>query len=256
MAKMPTVMLEGSVEGRLRIIPHQPLYHFSSYNQHWTRILMMEDGCYLKVCLTPVNPTVLTEWAEIGDEQILWSSVSLFRASEKDRITTELPAEVVRHMHYYLGSPMAERLLTGNIWAKIGLVWPLEYKYSSDVNDWLGRCGYSGGIPLAKLQKNPPTWAEKQAAAEKVRNDEQCARIASAVGSAEPLSEAEHQLGKSLESHDWAYSYSDCGATWRRGQAHRDELELALRALPVERAQIVWTAFVHEHNEQYWKCPV
>lgn len=267
MPRMPTILHErrpgrlvgddGWESGSMRVIPHKPLYQFSSYGRCWTRILMLEDGHYLTVCLTPLNPTVESEWEALREEQIRWCQRSLFRdTAAKDKITHELPAEVVRHMHYHLGSPVAERLLTGDLWAEVSVLWPEEYERPYDITDWLGRCGYNGGIALAKVQKSPPTHAELYAAAERKRNEEREARIAAAVGLSEPLSDAERALGKSLEGHDWSHDYSDCGDTWRRARAHRDEIEKGLKALPVERARLVWKAFVHPHNEQYWKCPV
>lgn len=267
MAKMPTVLFErrpgqeigedGWQSGSMRVIPHVPLYQFSSYGNCWTRILMMEDGNYLKVALTPSNPTVESEWAALREERILWSGRSLFRDTlAKDKITRELPAEVVRHMHHHLGTPVAERLLTGDIWAEVSALWPEKYERPYDITDWFARNGYNGGIALSDIQKNPPTWAEKHAAQERAAKAAREARIAEAVGSAEPLNEAERALGMSLVGHDWSYSYSDCGETWRRGNAHRNELHAALVAMPPERARIVWKAFVHPDNEQYWKCPV
>jgi hypothetical protein len=139
---------------RFRIIPAKPLYYFASYTQSWYRILMLENGYYLRLQITPLNPTVESEWAEmlVKPDLIHWSDSSWgVWKHGKDRYTHTLPAEVVRHMRY---------------------------------------------------------------------------------------------------------SYSDCGDTWRRGQAHKEELERRLKALPTERARIVWKAFVHPYNEQYWRCPV
>lgn len=274
MAKMPTVLHErrpgkdnpeyGWEPGSMRTLPHMPLYYFSARDNCWSRILMMEDGNYLRVVLTPSNPTVESEWEALREERIQWQGRDTLgaavNAAPKNRVTREIPAEVVRHMHYHLGSPVAERLLTGDIWAEVATVWPEGYERTYDVSDWLARNGYNSGIALAKLVKNPPTWAEIGAAKEKQRNAEREERIAAAVANApqpaEPLSEEELALGTSLEQHDWSYQYSDCGDTWRRGNAHREELERRLKALPVERRKVVWSAFVHPHNEQYWRCPV
>lgn len=257
-AKMHGIMQEVQ-SGRFRIIPAKPLYHFSSYSQSWYRVLMLENGYYLKMPITPLNPIVESEWAEmLGNklDLIQWGGGWSAWTDGKDRYTHALPAEVVRHMHYHLGSPHADRLLTGDIWTEIEPLWPTDYESPYDVSDWLGRSGYNGGIPLARIQKNPPTRAELYAAEEKKRKEEREARIAAAVGSEKPLNEIELALGQSLEHHDWSYSYSDCGDTWRRGQAHKEELECRLKALPAERARIVWKAFVHPYNEQYWRCPV
>lgn len=257
-AKMHGAMQEVQA-GRFRIIPQKPLYFFASYSQSWYRILMLENGYYLRLQITPINPTVESEWAEmLGDklDLIHWAGSSWTCGVNQSRYTQALPAEVVRHMHYHLGSPHAERLLTGDLWAEIEELWPTEYDRPYDVSDWLGRCGYNGGIPLEKVQKNPPTWTERHATEEAKRHKEREERITEAVGSEEPLNEAEKALGQSLEQHDWSYNYSDCGDTWKRGQSHRDELERGLKALPVERARLVWKAFVHPSNEQYWRCPV
>lgn len=254
-AKMHGIMQEVE-SGRFRIIPAKPLYYFAGYTQTWYRVLMLENGHCLRVQLTPVNPTNSDAWSEILEDLIHWDDVYWELGANKNRYTQTLPAEVVRHMHYHLGAPHAERLLMGDIWVEIEPLWPTEYESSYDVSDWLCRCGYNGRVPLAKIQKNPPTRAELYAAEEKRRKEERNARIAAAVGSEEPLNEIELALGQSLEHHDWSYSYSDCGDTWRRGQNHRDELERGLLALPAERARIVWKAFVHPSNEQYWKCPI
>jgi len=246
--------LENSHDGetRFRIIPAATLYQITNYGKCWHRILMMEDGYYLRLRLTPpLNSMFESEWTALLEEKIQWG-----RGAHKDSFTRELPADVVRLMHHHLGSPAADRLLTGDLWADIEPLWPTGYKTSYEVSDWLARCGYNEGILLSKMQKNPQTWAEKHAAEEKRRFDEREARIATALGDAnathQPLNETERTLGMSLESHDWSYSYSDCGATWKRGQAHREELDRGLRALPLERAKIVWKAFVLPGNEQYW----
>lgn len=252
-------ILQEIQPGRFRIIPSKPLYYFASYTQSWYRVLMLEDGYYVHIQITPINPTVESEWAEMLGEKldlIHWCWSSLTCDLNKSRYTRTLPAEVVRHMHYHLGSPHTERLLTGDLWAEIEPLWPSPLDRSYDVSDWLGRCGYKGGIPLEKIQKNPPTRAELYAAEKKRRKEEREARIAEAVGSSEPLNETELALGQSLEHHDWSYSYSDCGDTWRRGRDHKEELERRLKALPTERARIVWKAFVHPYDEQYWRCPV
>lgn len=239
-------------KGSNRIVPPQPIYQFSSYARNWSRILMMEDGHYLRMPITPLNPTVESEWEALREEKIQWGGGSWTR---ENRITRELPAEVVRHMHYHLGSPLAERLLKGDIWSEVAPLWPENAKTPYEVSDWLSRCGYNGGIPLAQVQKNPPTWAQKIAQEEARRNAEREERIAAAVGSAEPLSEAERALGESLAGHDWSYQYSDDGQVWRRGHEHREELVRGLKALSVERRRIVWAAFAPSYVEEYWKCP-
>lgn len=256
-------------EGSNRIIPTKPLYYFASYGQCWYRVLMLENGHYLRVQLTPLNPTVESEWDVLLDEQIQWGGSTItiwgYRRRDgslacaepiKDRFTHTLPTEIVHLMHEHFGSLQADRLLTDDLWSEIESLWPTEYETPYQVTDWLGRCGYNGGLALAKIQQNPPTHAELYAAAERKRQEEREARIAAAVGAAEPLNEVERQLGMSLEAHDWAYSYSDDGEIWRRGRDHRDELERGLKALPVRRALIVWKAFVCPSNEQYWRCPV
>lgn len=253
--RMPTVLHQDSAD-QFRIIPHLPLYQFCSYSNCWTRILMMEEGHYLRIRLTPSNPTVESEWTEMLGARLdliqwggrIWGT--------KDLLTRTLPVETVQEIHDRLGSVQADRLLTGNIWAQIQPLWPKGYERPYEIKDWLSRCGYNDGIPLAQIQKTPPTHAEFYAAEERKRQEKRQARIATAVGTADPLTEEEHQLGMSLEGHDWAYSYSDDGQVWKRGQDHREELERSLKALPPERARIVWKAFVHPSNEQYWRCPV
>jgi hypothetical protein len=275
--KMPTILHErrpigddGWTPGSMRIVPSEPLYYFSSYGQNWSRVLMLEDGHYLRVQLTPLNPTVQSEWDEMlaakmdylswgGSSWTIWGSGRSAESRslrERDHYTRTLPEEIVRHMHYHLGRAQAERLLTGDLWAEIAPMWPEDYQSPYEVSDWLGRCGYNGGIPLEKVRKHPPTREEIYALADQKRHEEREARIAVAVGDAAPLTEEERQLGNSLEGHDWSYSYSDCGATWQRGRDHQESLKKALLAMAPDRARIIWQAFVHPSNEQYWKCPV
>jgi hypothetical protein len=250
-----------------RILPHVPLYYFASYGQCWYRVLMLENGYYLRIQLTPLNPTVESEWDALLDEQIQWggSSWTMWGSGRnaesrdirtRDHYTQQLPIEVVHEMHSHLGSLQATRLLTDDLWSEIVAMWPEEYETPYQVSDWLGRCGYNGGIALGKIQQNPPTHAELYAAAQQKRQEEREVRIASAMGDAEPLTDEERELGMSLEGHDWAYSYSDDGEVWRRGQDHKDELTKKLQAMVPDRARLVWQAFVYPSNEQYWKCPV
>lgn len=182
-AKMHGIMhgiMQEVQSGRFRIIPAKPLYYFAGYTQSWYRVLMLENGHYLRIQLTPLNPTVQNEWAKMLGENldlIQWCTSSLDGndrswSVSKNRYTQVLSAEVMRHMHYHLGSPRAERLLTGDIWAEIEPLWPIDYESSYDVSDWLGRCGYNGGIPLVRIQKNPPTRAELYAAEDKKRKEE------------------------------------------------------------------------------------
>jgi hypothetical protein len=256
-AQMPTILHKDPVSGRFRIIPHKPLYYFSDWDRCWYRVLMMEEGYCLRVRLTPIDSTDAAQWAEILDDRIQWCGAAwTVYISSKDRYTHALPAEIVHQMHCYLRTSHATRLLTGDIWNEILPLWPTEYERSSDVTNWLGRCGYNDGISLSKIQKNPPTWDEIREKQDARREEERAARIAAVLGDATPLTEAEKELGLSLEGHDWSYSYSDCIDTWRRGESHKKELEFALKALPVERALLVWKAFVHPYNEKYWRCPV
>ncbi len=271
--KMPTILHErrpigddGWTAGSMRIIPSEPLYYFASYGQCWYRVLMLEDGYYLRVQLTPLNPLVESEWDRLLEDQIQWggSSWTMWGSGrnaesrslrERDHYTRTLPEEIVRHMHYHMGSPQADWLLTGDLWGTIASLWPADYRSPHDISDWLLRSGYNGGIALVKIQKTPPTHAELHAAAERKRHEEREAKIAAAVGNAEPLTAEERALGTSLEGHDWSYSYSDCGATWQRGRDHQEELTKRLKAMAPERARLVWKAFVHPSLEQYWKCP-
>lgn len=254
---MPTILHEDAETGRFRIIPDKPLYYFSDWNRCWYRVLMMEQGYYLRMRLTPIDPTVESQWLEVLNEEIQWgmSSWSVF-TPKKDRYTQNLPSEVVRHMHYHLGSPHAERLLTGDIWSEIAPLWPVGYTSPHDVTDWLCRCGYNGGIVLSRVQKNPGTWTEIREAENKRRNEEREAKVSAVLGDLAPLTEAEKELGLSLEGHDWSYDYSDDIDVYRRGREHRNELTLALKSLPVERARAIWAAFAPSHAAQYWKCPV
>ena len=181
--------------------------------------------------------------------RILWSG------SHGDKIMRELPPEMMGRMDRYLGKRVADRLLTGDLWAEIALLWP-DHEEPYNITDWLARNGYARGIALSAIQKNPPTWADRRAAQARAAAAAREARIAEAVGSAPPLSEEELALGKSLEEHDWAHEWSDSGDMWRHGKASKEKLQKQLLALSVERRKIVWKAFVLPYNEQYWKCPM
>lgn len=46
-----------------------------------------------------------------------------------------------------------------------------------------------------------------------------------------------------LKTHDWTYDFSDDGSVWRRGQAQREAIIEALKALRSEVARALWAMY-------------
>ena len=55
---------------------------------------------------------------------------------------------------------------------------------------------------------------------------------------------SEAALRVELKKHDWYHSYSDDGGVWRRGNAHRAQIDAMFKAFKAEvghaRAHAVW----------------
>lgn len=63
----------------------------------------------------------------------------------------------------------------------------------------------------------------------------------------EELKASEDALRTELKRHDWYYTYSDDGAAYRRGDAHRKQIDAMFKAFKVaagtERAHSLWNEY-------------
>ena len=61
------------------------------------------------------------------------------------------------------------------------------------------------------------------------------------------LKDAEDALRTELKRHDWYYTYSDDGAAYRRGDAHRKQIDAMFKAFKAaagtERAHSLWNEY-------------
>ena len=61
------------------------------------------------------------------------------------------------------------------------------------------------------------------------------------------IQQTEEKLRVELKRHDWYYTYSDDGAAYRRGDAHRKQIDAMFKAFKAtagtERAHSLWNEY-------------
>lgn len=83
---------------------------FSSYWRNYSRILSFENGVYVEVDLTAINPTWSSEWDRVDT-----INIRQHRTAVEDReILDELPSSVRLMMVAWLGEEKTEELLTAD----------------------------------------------------------------------------------------------------------------------------------------------
>lgn len=227
-----------------RILPPHPLF-WRTYSGNWRRILMMQQGWYLSVEVTPQNG----DWENLAPsgfrhEHLLWCYVGDGLLPSSERKISYSPDGQEHVIVSRLGE-QGERLLTGDLWAEIQEFWPED--------PWEAQKFFPGGravriTDLANLVRLEKTLLQSK--------QEQAAQLLQARQALEPLTPAEQDLAEGLLGHDWSYEYSDDGSVWKAGRNNRDRLEGLLRSLPVERALAIWAAYAPAYADQYWQCPV
>lgn len=80
---------------------------YSGYWRTWSRILDYKDDCFVEVDLTPVNPTVASEWNKVAQINIRRHRTNPLN----NRFANTLDSEVLGLMSKWLSLDVIERLL-------------------------------------------------------------------------------------------------------------------------------------------------
>lgn len=112
----------------MQIIPKKPIFRYISYWNSWRRILMMQDGWYLEVELTPVNLSLPESWQDLAEGKLYWYTETPGTPPNKNPLATELPIYYLDQMTKHLSLPDITRLLKDDLWSEIDFPWFLEYQ--------------------------------------------------------------------------------------------------------------------------------
>lgn len=92
------------------------------------------------------------------------------------------------------------------------------------------------------------TAGEAEAAARAAVEQGRLALAAAKAARVAQLPAEEAALVRTMEGHDWHYSYSDDGNVWKAGEAHWQRIRQAALAVPLARRQELWHEFAPEDH--------
>lgn len=142
--------------GTNRIVPPAPIFIRSNYWRNWSRILMMQDGFYLTVQVTAINPGWDHEWEEMmpgmkSCERLIWYQRTPWKGEPAEKISTDLvdcKFDWKGEIRERLGDAQTDRLLQSDLWSELEDFWPESPR---DAQRLLSAAGNNGGLPLADL---------------------------------------------------------------------------------------------------------
>jgi hypothetical protein len=92
------------------IIPKQPIYVYSTYWQTHSRVLLFNNGNYLELNLTPINPLDPKNWKEKVEPKI----IRYHHTTGDSKFSKEISFDVYSKMIQYLGEALTKELLCGD----------------------------------------------------------------------------------------------------------------------------------------------
>lgn len=150
----------------MRIVPAKPVFRFVSYWSSWRRVLMMQNGWYLEVQVTPVNESMASSWLEVPGLMLFWHCTppAILGSSRGDRFSKEIPANYQAMMAKHLSPDTIECLMSADIWSKIDFRAFLAYQTGDKYR--------GGGIPIGVCLTEKASWAQDlDKEAEKARQE-------------------------------------------------------------------------------------